>query len=46
MKLYGSPVGPTPDQLFRRYGDWNVVIQKSMQKDPAINMLLGFSAGR
>jgi hypothetical protein len=46
MKDFGHPVGPTPDQMFKKYGDWNIVIEKSMQKDPAINMLLGLSPGK
>jgi hypothetical protein len=41
IKRYGDPVGPTPDDLFDQYGDWDVVIQKSMKKDPEINLLLG-----
>jgi hypothetical protein len=41
IKRYGDPVGPTPAQLFKKYGDWNVVIKKSMEKDPSINILLG-----
>jgi hypothetical protein len=41
IKRYGDPVGPTPDEFFDKYGDWDVVIEKSMQKDPEINLLLG-----
>ena len=41
IKRYGDAVGPTPDQMFDKVGDWNTVISKSMQKDPEINMLLG-----
>lgn len=41
MELYGHPVGPTPDQLFEKYGSWEKVIQKSTQKDEALNTLLG-----
>jgi hypothetical protein len=41
FKRYGDPVGPTPDDLFDQYGDWDIVIQKSMKKDPEINLLLG-----
>jgi hypothetical protein len=41
LKRYGDGVGPTPHQLFSKYGDWETVIKKSMEKDPAINLLLG-----
>ncbi|PXF30707.1 hypothetical protein WH50_14030 [Pokkaliibacter plantistimulans] len=41
IKRYGDPIGPTPDDLFDKYGDWDTVIEKSMQKDPEINILLG-----
>jgi hypothetical protein len=41
MEKYGHPVGPTADQLYEKYGSWEQVIQKSTQKDEAINMLLG-----
>jgi RHS repeat-associated protein len=41
IRLYGNPVGPSPDQVYDRYGDWEVVIQSSMRRDPEINVLLG-----
>ncbi|MFN6944055.1 MAG: hypothetical protein ACK4ND_03840 [Cytophagaceae bacterium] len=41
LKRYNNPVGPSPEDLFKKYGDWETVIQKSMQKDPEINLLLG-----
>jgi hypothetical protein len=46
LKRYGDPVGPTPIQMFEKYGDWDIVIQKSMEKDPAINTLLGIPKNR
>lgn len=46
LKRYGDPVGPTPQQMFDKYGDWETVIQKSMEKDPAINTLLGIPGHR
>jgi RHS repeat-associated protein len=44
IKRYGDPVGPTPDELFDKYGDWDVIIQSSMKKDPEINILLGIDS--
>ncbi len=44
--FYKHPVGPTPDQMFKEYGSWDKVIQKSLTKDPVINILLGISPGR
>ncbi|WP_199610820.1 hypothetical protein [Flocculibacter collagenilyticus] len=44
IKRYGDPVGPTPQQLFEKYNDWDLVIEKSMKKDPEINMLLGIQS--
>jgi hypothetical protein len=41
VKRYGDAVGPTPRQLFDKYRSWDRVIEKSMEKDPEINMLLG-----
>jgi len=38
---YHDPVGPTPDQLFERYGSWEKVIQKAKETDHALNRLLG-----
>lgn len=45
VKDWGDPLGPTPDEMFDHFGDWNIVIQQSMRKDPAINMLLGLPRG-
>lgn len=44
IKLYGDPVGPTPGQLFEKYETWEKIIEKSMEKSPALNMLLGLPA--
>ena len=41
IKRYGDPTGPTPDDLFSKVGDWDLIIKKSMKKDPEINYLLG-----
>lgn len=41
VKLYGDPIGPTTTQMFNKYGDWGVVIQKAMQKDSALNAFPG-----
>lgn len=41
IRDYNDPVGPSPDDLFKKYGSWEKVIEKSMVKDPEINRLLG-----
>ncbi len=39
-------IGPTPDQMFDKLGDWDLVIESSLRKDPEINMLLGIDPSR
>ena len=29
LKTYGHEDGPTPDQLYEKYGSWSVVLQKA-----------------
>ncbi|MCZ8384134.1 LysM peptidoglycan-binding domain-containing protein [Achromobacter xylosoxidans] len=41
MVRYHDPVGPTPQELFRKSRSWEDVISSSMRKDPALNKLLG-----
>ena len=41
MDNYGHPVGPTPKQLIVKYETWERVIEKALNKDLAINTLLG-----
>lgn len=44
IKKYGHPVGPTADKLFKDNKTWEAVIEKSTQKDEAINKLLGIDS--
>ena len=49
IKAFENPkagVGPTPDEMFNKYGDWDLIIQKSLRKDPEINILLGINPKR
>ncbi|THB62975.1 MAG: hypothetical protein D6B27_13025, partial [Gammaproteobacteria bacterium] len=41
IEKYGDPVGPSIDDLYKKYKTWDDVIDASMRKDNAINLLLG-----
>ncbi|OKP90172.1 hypothetical protein [Paenibacillus sp. P32E] len=38
---YGRPEGPTPEQLFAKYGSWDEVIYSSVRTSPAMDVLTG-----
>ncbi|MBN1006547.1 hypothetical protein [Amphritea pacifica] len=49
IKRFRDPnagVGPTPNQMFDKLGDWDLVIESSLRKDPEINMLLGIDPSK
>jgi RHS repeat-associated protein len=43
LEKYGDPVGPSADDLFRKYGSWAKVIEAAYRTDPEINQALGVS---
>jgi hypothetical protein len=42
---YGNPVGPTPQQLYLRYGSWQEVIGAAYRTDPTINAIAALLGG-
>ena len=38
---YGRSEGPTPIQLFEKYGSWEEVIYSSVRTSPAMDVLIG-----
>ncbi|MFE5319172.1 RHS repeat-associated core domain-containing protein [Paenibacillus sp. NPDC056579] len=41
IQQYGRPEGPTPKQLFEKYGSWDEVIYSSVRTSPAMDVLTG-----
>ena len=41
LKTYGHEEGPTPDQLFEKYGSWTVVMQKAFSSNPGMDACCG-----
>ncbi|WP_176444840.1 peptidoglycan-binding domain-containing protein [Paenibacillus herberti] len=41
IQQYGRPEGPTPEQLFEKYGSWEEVIYSSVRTSPAMDVLTG-----
>ena len=40
-KTYGQEEGPTPDQLFEKYGSWALVIQKAFAPNLGMDAVCG-----
>lgn len=36
MAKYGNPIGPNADYLFRKYGDWKLVIAAACRPAPLV----------
>ncbi|MBO1580118.1 hypothetical protein [Bacillus sp. XF8] len=41
LQKYGREEGPTPEQLFKKYGSWEDVIYSSTKSSPAMDVLTG-----
>ncbi|MCR5296566.1 MAG: hypothetical protein K6E17_04070 [Clostridiales bacterium] len=41
LETYGQEEGPTPDQLFEKYGDWTVVLQKAFSSNMGMDACCG-----
>ncbi len=41
LKTYGHEEGPTPDELFQKYGSWTVVMQKSFSSNMGMDACCG-----
>lgn len=41
LEEYGNPNGPTPNQLFEKYGSWEDVIYASTRSNPGMDVLTG-----
>jgi LXG domain of WXG superfamily/Pre-toxin TG len=41
LKQYGRPKGPTPEQLFEKYGSWDKVVFGTVRSSPAMDVLTG-----
>ncbi len=41
LKTYGHEEGPTPDQLYEKYGSWTAVIQKAFSPNPGMDACCG-----
>ena len=41
LKTYGNEYGPTPDDLFEKYGSWTVVLQKSFSPNMGMDACCG-----
>jgi hypothetical protein len=41
MKLYGDPVGPTPEYLYNKLGSWEAVSASALEKNLSLYYLLG-----
>ena len=42
LDTYGHEEGPTPDQLYEKYGSWQTVLEKSLSSNPGMDACLGF----
>lgn len=41
LQTYGQEEGPTPDQLYDKYGSWQTVIEKALSSNPGMDACLG-----
>lgn len=41
LQTYGHEEGPTPDQLYEKYGSWQAVIEKALSANPGVDACLG-----
>jgi len=41
LEQYGNPDGPTPNQLYEKYGSWEEVIYASTRSNPGMDVLTG-----
>ena len=41
LQTYGHEDGPTPDELFEKYGDWTVVLQKAFSPNMGMDACCG-----
>jgi len=41
LETYGREEGPTPDQLFEKYGEWTVVLQKAFSPNMGMDACCG-----
>jgi hypothetical protein len=41
LETYGHEEGPTPDQLFEKYGSWEIVIQKAFSPNVGMDVICG-----
>lgn len=41
LQTYGQEEGPTPDQLYEKYGSWQTVIEKALSANPGMDACLG-----
>ena len=41
LQTYGHEEGPTPDQLYEKYGSWQTVIEKALSTNPGMDACLG-----
>lgn len=46
MEQWGHEFGPTPEQLFEKYGDWETVLSKAFSENPAMDACLGLYGER
>lgn len=42
LETYGHEEGPTPDELYEKYGSWETVIAKAITSNPGMDACLGF----
>ena len=41
LQTFGQEEGPTPDQLYEKYGSWQTVIEKALSSNPGMDACLG-----
>ena len=41
LQTYGHEEGPTPDQIYEKYGSWQTVIEKALSANPGVDACLG-----
>lgn len=42
LETYGNEMGPTPDQLYEKYGSWQKVLEKALGTNAGMDACLGF----
>ena len=42
LETYGQEEGPTPDQLYEKYGSWQTVLEKALGTNAGMDACLGF----